>query len=73
VFKKINEGQDEESVKRNIQNNPELIQILQDPTMQSVLKDLQENNKEALLQHFTNPEIRAKIEKLVAAGFIKMQ
>jgi len=70
---KINEGQDEDTVKRNIQNNPELMNILSDPMMQNVLKDLQENNKEALLQHLTNPDIKAKIEKLVAAGFIKTQ
>jgi len=70
---KINEGQDEETVKRNIQNNPELMNILTEPMMQTVLKDLQENNKEALLQHLSNPDIREKIEKLVKAGFIKTQ
>jgi len=70
---KMNEGQDEETVKRNIQNNPELRNILSDPMMQTVLKDLQENNKEAIMQHLSNPDIRSKIEKLVAAGFIKTQ
>jgi len=70
---KINEGQDEETVKKNVQSNPELIRILQEPMMQTVLKDLQENNKEALLQHLTNPDIRTKIEKLIQAGVIKTQ
>jgi len=70
---KINEGQDEDTVKRNIQTNPELMNILSDPMMQTVLKDLQENNKEALLHHLTNPDIRTKIEKLVQAGVIKTQ
>jgi len=70
---KMNEGQDEETVKKNVQNNPELIRILQDPMMQSVLKDLQENNKEALMQHLSNPDIRTKIEKLIQAGVIKTQ
>jgi len=70
---KINEGQDEETVKRNIQTNPELMNILKDPMMQTVLKDLQENNKEAVTQHFQNSDIRSKIDKLIAAGFIKTQ
>jgi stress-induced-phosphoprotein 1 len=73
TLSKMNEGQDEDTVKRNIQNNPELMQILGDPMMQTVLKDLQENNKEAIMQHINNPDIRTKIDKLVKAGVIKTQ
>jgi len=68
---KISEGQDEETVKRNVQNSPELKEILQDPMMQTVLKDIQENNREALMSHLNNPDILNKIDKLKRAGIIR--
>jgi stress-induced-phosphoprotein 1 len=72
VMEKIGQGQDEETVKRNVQNNPELIEILQDPLMRTVLQDLEQNNKEAVVSHLRNPEIKKKIDKLIAAGIIKL-
>jgi len=73
VMEKIGQGgQDEETVKRNVQNNPELIEILQDPLMRTVLQDLEQNNKEAVISHLRNPDIKKKIDKLIAAGIIKL-
>jgi len=66
-----NETIDEETVKRNIQNNPDLMHILQDPNMQKVFQDIQSNNREAILAHLSNPDIATKLEKLRTAGFIR--
>lgn len=52
--------------------DPEVQRILRDPVMQSVLDDLQSNPR-AAQHHMSNPDIRAKISKLVAAGIIQMR
>ena len=41
---------------------------MSDPVMRSVLEDLNDPNK--LRKHMANEGVRAKIEKLVAAGII---
>lgn len=50
--------------------DPEIQGILQDPVMQQVLRDLQENPK-AGQQAMNDPMIRAKLNKLIAAGIIE--
>jgi stress-induced-phosphoprotein 1 len=50
--------------------DPEIQGILQDPVMQQVLKDLQENPA-AGQQALNDPIMRAKLEKLIAAGIIE--
>lgn len=50
--------------------DPEIQTILQDPVMQQVLKDLQENPA-AGQQALRDPIMRGKLEKLVAAGIIE--
>ena len=50
--------------------DPEIQTILQDPVMQQVLRDLQENPK-AGQQAMQDPTIRAKLNKLIAAGIIE--
>lgn len=50
--------------------DPEIQGILQDPVMQQVLKDLQENPA-AGQQALRDPIMRAKLEKLIAAGIIE--
>jgi stress-induced-phosphoprotein 1 len=50
--------------------DPEIQGILQDPVMQQVLKDLQENPA-AGQQALKDPIMRAKLEKLIAAGIIE--
>ena len=50
--------------------DPEIQGILQDPVMQQVLKDLQENPA-AGQQALRDPIMRSKLEKLIAAGIIE--
>lgn len=45
--------------------------ILQDPVMQSILQQAK-GDPAALQDHLKNPQIRSKIQKLIAAGVIRM-
>jgi stress-induced-phosphoprotein 1 len=45
--------------------------IMQDPVMQSILQQAQ-SNPQALQEHMKNPQIRTKIQKLAAAGVIRV-
>ena len=52
--------------------DPEIQQILQDPTIRQVLQDFQENPSYAQ-KSMGDPHIRAKIEKLIAAGVLQVK
>ncbi len=45
--------------------------IMQDPIMKSILQQAQ-SDPAALAEHMRNPGVRSKIQKLVAAGVIRM-
>jgi stress-induced-phosphoprotein 1 len=60
---------DEETVQRNIQNDPELQTILADPVVQQVLKELS-TDPQAAQRYLREPAIAEKISKLQAAGII---
>ena len=47
------------------------VQTLSDPIMQSILQQAK-NDPAALNEHMKNPGIRAKIQKLIAAGVIRV-
>lgn len=49
---------------------PQIVSILQDPVMQSILQQAKEDPA-ALQEHMKSPYIRTKIQKLVAAGVIR--
>jgi stress-induced-phosphoprotein 1 len=66
-----NEGETEEQTMERIQRDPEIAAILQDPVMNSILQQAKGDPK-ALQDHMKNPGIKAKIQKLVAAGVIRM-
>lgn len=51
-------------------SDPEIQAIMTDPVMQQLLKDFSENPASAQ-QAMQNPGVRAKIEKLIAAGIIE--
>jgi stress-induced-phosphoprotein 1 len=51
--------------------DPEIRSIMQDPVMAQVLRDLSSDPKSAR-QHLSNPGVSEKIEKLIAAGILKM-
>ncbi|KAL9183613.1 hypothetical protein ACHAXT_004469 [Thalassiosira profunda] len=50
--------------------DPEIQAILQDPVVQQLLKDFQENPK-AANEAMMNPSIRAKMQKLIASGVVQ--
>ena len=45
--------------------------IMQDPVMQSILQQAQ-TNPAALQEHMRNASVRSKIQKLMAAGVIRL-
>lgn len=63
------EDMDPETVKRNVEKDPELQAILADPVMQQVLKDLQ-NDPRTAAGYMQDERIRKNLEKLIAAGII---
>ena len=50
--------------------DPQIQAILQDPVINQVLRDFQENPN-AANQAMMDPSVRAKIEKLIAAGVLQ--
>ncbi|KXZ56970.1 hypothetical protein GPECTOR_1g876 [Gonium pectorale] len=52
--------------------DPEVQGILKDPIMQQVLRDFQEDPRGAQ-KHLRNPDIMAKVNKLVGAGIIQVK
>ncbi|GAB7350207.1 hypothetical protein MBLNU459_g0866t1 [Dothideomycetes sp. NU459] len=65
------EGETEEQTMERIQRDPEIVGILQDPVMQSILQQAK-GDPAALQEHMRNADIRSKVQKLVAAGVIRM-
>lgn len=64
------EGETEEQTMERIQRDPDIMTILQDPIMQSILQQAK-SDPAALQEHMKNADIRSKIQKLVAAGVIR--
>jgi len=65
------EGETEAQTMERIQKDPEIMQILQDPVMQSILQQAKQDPA-ALQEHMRNPGIQMKVQKLVAAGVIRL-
>lgn len=51
--------------------DPEIQGILKSPEIQTVLNDLQ-NDPKAASKAFQNPDIAAKLNKLIASGILRM-
>ena len=49
----------------------QIMSIMQDPVMQAILQQAQ-SDPAALQEHMKNPSVRSNIQKLVAAGVIRM-
>ncbi|XP_052832345.1 stress-induced-phosphoprotein 1-like [Octopus bimaculoides] len=58
-----------EVVQRRIQRNPELRAILSEPEISKILYDMQ-NNPNSMAMYMKDPEIRKKINKLIACGLL---
>ncbi|KAF2111014.1 heat shock protein-like protein STI1 [Lophiotrema nucula] len=65
------EGETEQQTMERIQRDPDIVAILQDPIMQSILQQAKDDPA-ALQEHLKNAQIRQKVQKLVAAGVIRM-
>lgn len=69
TLQQINKGQtDTASVKRNLERDPALQAILQDPIMQEVLMTIK--NGQSINHYLKDPSIAANLEKLIAAGIL---
>tara|TARA_B110000285_G_C15096664_1_gene602421 strand:+ start:1674 stop:1889 length:216 start_codon:yes stop_codon:yes gene_type:complete len=64
------EGNDEERL-RHAMADPEIQQIMQDPMIRQILQDMSTNPKTAM-DALKDPHVADKINKLVAAGVVKM-
>lgn len=64
------DNETEEQAMERIGKDPEIAGILSDPVMQSILGQAKDNPM-ALNNHMKNPEVRRKIELLIAAGVIR--
>ncbi|KUJ24291.1 TPR-like protein [Mollisia scopiformis] len=65
------ENETEEQTKERIMKDPEIMGIMQDPIMQSILQQAQ-SDPAALQEHMRNPGVRDKIQRLIAAGVIRV-
>jgi stress-induced-phosphoprotein 1 len=65
------ENETEEQTRERLLRDPEIMGIMQDPVMQAILQQAQ-SDPAALAEHMKNPGVRTKIQKLVAAGVIRV-
>jgi stress-induced-phosphoprotein 1 len=65
------EGETDEEAQARIQRDPQIMEILQDPVMQSILQQAK-GDPAALQNHMQNPQVRVKVQKLIAAGVIRL-
>ena len=74
VGMKINSQSDAEIKERqaHAMADPEIQQILQDPSVRQILTDMQENPAYAQ-KAMSDPNTRAKIDKLIAAGVLQVK
>ncbi|AMD22533.1 HHL237Wp [Eremothecium sinecaudum] len=69
-FKPANANETPEEAYARAMKDPEVAAILQDPVMQSILAQAQQNPA-ALEEHMKNPAVFKKIQTLIAAGVIR--
>ncbi|PHH76721.1 hypothetical protein CDD82_3873 [Ophiocordyceps australis] len=65
------DNETEEQTRERLMRDPDIMGIMQDPVMQSILQQAQSDPK-ALQEHMRNPSVRTKIQKLIAAGVIRV-
>ncbi|KAF2361591.1 Tetratricopeptide repeat 1 [Trinorchestia longiramus] len=63
---------DPEEVRKRAMADPEVQQILKDPAMRLILDQMQ-NDPRALHDHLQNPDVSAKIQKLMQVGLIAIR
>ncbi|KAM7188433.1 heat shock protein sti1 [Naviculisporaceae sp. PSN 640] len=65
------ENETEEQTRERLMKDPEIMGIMGDPVMQAILQQAQ-SDPAALAEHMKNPGVRTKIQKLIAAGVIRV-
>ncbi|OAQ63033.1 heat shock protein [Pochonia chlamydosporia 170] len=65
------DNETEEQTRERLMKDPDIMGIMQDPVMQSILQQAQ-SDPMALQEHMKNPGVRSKIQKLMAAGVIRV-
>lgn len=65
----IQSNSDPAQVRARAMADPEVQSILRDPAMRLILEQMQ-NDPKALQDHLKNPDIAAKIQKLLESGLI---
>ncbi|KAH6900418.1 heat shock protein STI1 [Thelonectria olida] len=65
------DNETEDQTRDRLMKDPEIMSIMQDPVMQSILQQAQ-SNPAALQEHMRNPQVRSKVQKLIAAGVIRV-
>ncbi|KAF4968984.1 hypothetical protein FZEAL_10312 [Fusarium zealandicum] len=65
------DNESEEQTRERLMKDPEIMGLMQDPVMQSILQQAQ-SDPAALQEHMRNPGVRSKIQKLIAAGVIRV-
>jgi hypothetical protein len=61
-----------EEIRKRAMQDPEVQDILRDPAMRMILEQMQ-TDRQAVQDHLKNPEIRAKIQKLIESGLIQVR
>lgn len=61
-----------EEIRKRAMQDPEVQQILSDPAMRLILEQMQ-SDRHAVQDHLKNPEIKAKIQKLIECGLIQVR
>ena len=69
--RKMDSDEDAKIRSQRAMEDPEIRSIMQDPVMAQVLRDLSSDPK-AARKHLSNPDVAEKIEKLIAAGILKV-
>lgn len=65
-------GGDRDKIRQRAMADPEVQAILSDPAMRMILEQMQ-NDPRALQDHLKNPDIAAKIHKLLESGLIDIR
>lgn len=65
-------GETDEQTMQRAMKDPEVAAILQDPVMQQILQQAQQD-PQSMMSHLQNPMIREKIMKLQQSGILKMR
>lgn len=63
---------DPEKIRQRAMGDPEIQSILRDPAMRIILEQMQDDPR-ALQDHLKNPDIAAKIQKLIESGLIAIR